>query len=510
MPAVRLSFAYGAVLVSCLVLGGGTRPGFLSDVAIQLLAIPLLVMALARLARLPSRQGARGVLWFCLALVLVPVAQLVPLPPELWTALPGREAAAEAFRLLGRDLPWMPISLSPRATWLSALSLLPPVAIFLATLLLGYRERRAASLVLVIVGLVSVFLGLAQLAEGPASGLRFFAFTNSGDAVGFFANRNHFAAALYASTLFAAAWVVEAASPPAARRASIDTRWVLGVIAGFTALVILVAGQAMARSRAGLGLTIVALLGAVALAFRDRRNTSSVTPTRLLFAATALAMMFAAQFALYRVLDRFAEDPLKDARFTLAGVTAEAAQLYMPFGSGMGTFVPVFAMQQRPEDAVVDAYANRAHNDVLELWLETGVAGLVLMALFAFWLIRGALKLWRSDAAIGGEIDLAMARAGTLVAALIVAHSFVDYPLRTGAMTAIMAFACGLMVAPLAAPGAVFHSTVGRQERARRGPPRPQKGSPRPPPAPQPADAPISQHQIERWGRDIEWPEEWR
>jgi O-antigen ligase len=510
MPTVRLFFALAVVLVACLVLGGGTRPGFLSDVAIQLLAIPLLLTALLRLARLSSWHGARGVLWLCAAVVLVPALQLAPLPPEIWTSLPNREVAAEAYRLLGRELPWMPISLSPRATWLSALSLLAPVAIFLATLLLGYRERRAASLILVLIGLVSVFLGLAQVAEGPTSSLRFFTITNVSEAVGFFANRNHFAAALYACMLFAAAWAVEAAAPPASGRGKLDTRWVLAVVAGFTALVILVAGQAIARSRAGLGLTMVALLGAVALAFRDRRNTSGVTAARLLFAATALATMFAAQFMLYRVFERFAEDPLADARLALARVTVEAAQSYMPFGSGMGTFVPVFAMQQQPEDAVVDAYANRAHNDLLELWLETGVAGIVLMALFTFWLIRSAFRLWRSDAAAGSEVDLTIARAATLVVALIVAHSLVDYPLRTGAMMAIMAFACGLLVPPLAAPGVVFHRQAARQERARRGAPQPPKTSPRPAPAPRPADAPISQHQIERWGRDIEWPEEWR
>jgi O-antigen ligase len=398
----------------------------------------------------------------------------------------------------------MPISLSPRATWLSALSLLPPVAIFLGTVLLGYRERRVLSLFLVITGTLSVFLGLAQVVEGPESSLRFFTITNPSEAVGFFANRNHFAAALYACTVFAAAWAVEAAAPPPSRRARLDTRQVLPVIASFTALVILVAAQAIARSRAGLGLTIAALLGATAIAFWDRRHTSGITPTRLLAAATALAVMLAAQFTLYRMLERFADDPLRDGRITLARVTAEAAQLYMPFGSGMGTFVPVYAMQQRPEDAVVDAYANRAHNDYLELWLEAGVAGLGLVALFAVWLAGRTLQLWRRNAP-GSEIDLSIARAATLVAALIAAHSFVDYPLRTGAVMAIMAFACGLLVvSPLG------ESRISDEERSRRGSRVPQKAPLRPPPAPGPADASISQHPIERWGRDIEWPEEWR
>jgi O-antigen ligase len=486
-------------MVSCLLLGGGTRAGFLSDAVIQLAAIPVLLMGLYRLPDLPSARHVRWVLLFCLAMILVPVLQLIPLPPGVWTALPSGEGVAEAFQLLGRELPWLPMSVSPDATWLSLLSLLPPVAIFLSTAVLGYRERRALSLILLAVGLVSVFLGLAQVAEGPASSLRFFEVTNPSEAVGFFANRNHFAAALYAFTMFAAAWAVEAATPTGGERAELDTRWIVSLVASFTVLVILVAAQAIARSRAGLGLTIVALLAAMALAFRDRRNTAGVTPTRLMLAATALAVVFAAQFTLYRVLERFADDPVKDARVTLTRVTSEAAQRYMPFGSGMGTFVPVYAMQQRPEEAPYEAYANRAHNDFAELWLEAGVPGLVLVAIFLVWFLLRARQVWRRSAP-GSEIDLSIARAATVVVVLLLAHSLVDYPLRTGAMTAILAFACGLLFTP---PSGAAHNhgiEPRRDQRARARRPKP----------PRVSDAPISQHPSGRWGGDIEWPEEWR
>ena len=145
MPTDRLFLLCTIVLVASLVLGGGTRTGFLSDAVIQLLAIPLLLIAVRRLAALPSLKGGRWALALCLAIALIPALQLVPLPPSVWTALPGRAPAMEAFQLLGQGLPWMPLSLSPRATWLSALSLLPPIAIFLATLLIGYRERRTLS-----------------------------------------------------------------------------------------------------------------------------------------------------------------------------------------------------------------------------------------------------------------------------------------------------------------------------------------------------------------------------
>jgi O-antigen ligase len=504
MPTDRLLFICAVVMVCCLLLGGGTRSGFLSDVIIQLAAIPLLLTALQRLAGLPSLKPLRWPLLLCSAVVLLPLLQLVPLPPDVWTRLPNRAATVETFQLLARELPWLPLSVSPRATWLSALSLLPPIAIFLGTLVLDNRGRRAVSLILVAVGILGAFLGMAQVAEGPTSSLRFFEITNTSEAVGFFANRNHFAAALYAITMFAAAWAVEAGAPPAQRRALLDTRRIVALVASFTILVILVAAQAIARSRAGLGLTIAALIGAIALAFCDRRNAVGVTPSRLLLAAAAVAVMFAAQFTLYRMLERFADDPLSDSRVTLARVTSEAAQLYMPFGSGMGTFVPVYAMQQRPEDAPVDAYVNRAHNDIMELWLEAGVAGLGLVAVFLAWLVIRASQLWRRSAP-GEEIDLSITRAATVVASLIVVHSLVDYPLRTGAMMAIMAFACGLLVS---APPSSAHAPVPAEERNERAAER--KGRLRQPKAPRPSDAPISQHPTERWGSHIEWPEEWR
>ena len=359
----------------CLLLGGGTTAGFLSDTLLQFLAIPALLVALWGLLNARHGRPARRAALFCLAVALVPLLQLVPLPPEIWTALPNREAIVATFQLLDRELPWMPISVSPRATWLGALSLLPPLAVFLGTVRLGLRERRMLSIVVLAIGIVSVFVGLSQVAQGANSPLRFFEITNPSEAVGFFANRNHFAALLYSLMLFAGAWAVEAAVSAEAGRMQRDTGWIVALVASFTVLVLLVAGQAMARSRAGLGLTIVALFGAFAVALSDKRNTSGVTPVKLLVGAIVLAAMFAVQYALYRILERFADDPLQDARLAFARNTIAAAKAFMPFGSGVGTFVPVYARFERPEDALLDTYANRAHNDILEVWLEAGVRG---------------------------------------------------------------------------------------------------------------------------------------
>lgn len=500
---ISASLIASAVGVTCcLLLGGATGAGHLSDAVLQLVAIPLLLTSLRRLDLATARQKG-WLLLFVVAVVLVPMLQLVPLPPRIWTVLPGREPVAATFGLLGRDLPWMPISVSPHATWLSALSVLPAVSVFLATLLLDYRERRILTLVVLAVGTVSVFVGLSQVAQGPNSSLRFFEITNPDEAVGFFANRNHFAALLYTLTLFAAAWLVKTATELGSGPGRQDTSGILALAASVVLLIVLVGAQAMARSRAGLGLTIIALLGAFALAFSERENTSGRTPARLLVGAIVLAVMLAVQYALYRIMDRFAADPLADARIALTRTTIAAAKAFMPFGSGMGTFVPVYAMFEKPQDALMDVFVNRAHNDIVELWLEAGAAAFGFMAIFLFWLTIRCVKLWRDSAPRTLQIDRLLARTATLVVALIVAHSFVDYPLRTGAMMAILALACGLMTEPPAGPGRETLADVPDEQQTPQEPIETPAAA-----APQPAAA--SLRADERWGEGMNWPEEWR
>jgi O-antigen ligase len=456
----------------------------------------------------------RIALFFCAAIAAIPIIQLIPLPPWLWTALPGRGPSAETFQILGQDTPWMPLSVVPHETWLSALSLIPPLAIFLATLLLAYRERRLLSLVLLAIGVVSVFIGMIQVAQGPESPWRFFEFTNPTEAVGFFANRNHFAALLYALTLFAAVWAVHSTlAESGERRGKFDTLSLVAMIAAFTLVVVLLAGQVMARSRMGLGLTIVGLLGGLALGASYRRVGSEVTPLRMLVGAGLLVMTFGLQFALYRVMERFAVDPLADARLPFGRNTIEGAIAYMPFGSGLGTFVPVYAMFEKPKDIIVNAYANHAHNDVLELWLNTGAVGLALIGMFVVWLAMRSVEIWRSAPPQGtSEFDWTLVRAATIVVALLIAHSFIDYPLRTGAMMAVMAFTCALLIKP-----PVVGQLRGRQQQraeaktTRKFVPAasPAVPKPRPVPAsPQPSNV-GSLSPDRRWGTDVDWPKEW-
>ncbi len=547
-PASRLAVAVGGVLVASILLGGGTRSGFLADTVLQAVSVPVLVACLIRI----FRAGFPPLAWAAISLAavaaLLPLLQVVPIPMSVSTSAAGAVLKTEIEALFAANSGWLPLSLSPRATGLAMLAALPALAVFLGTCRLEARERRHLTLALLAVGMISVFVGLLQVAQGPDSALRFFSFTNPSEAVGFFANRNHFSALLYVLLLMAAAWSVYAGSRFADTRSRrrFDADILLPCLLGFAALVILVAAQTFTRSRAGLGLTIVALLGAGLLTFSGRKRERGLRPAHVVVGAGLFGVLLAIQFALYRILERFDADPLSDARIPFARNTVSAAWSHLPFGSGLGTFVPIYGIFERPEDALVDTFANRAHNDFLEIWLETGLTGAALFAAFVVWFLWALVRVWRKQEAV--SLDVILARAASLIVLLLLAHSVVDYPLRTAALLTVFAFACALLVPPPGEPEQLASTRSAKRSMAaapkpvpsKFGPPKPRPLKPSPPksgpapPRPSPVghglfvtDWPTSneisptqsatpkadhRHGVpgKAWDQDVAWPAEWK
>jgi O-antigen ligase len=504
-------------MVSSLLLGGGTRGGFLSDTILELIAIPSFLLSLSSLVALPwsdSKRRAEWPLLLCLAIAILPLIQLVPLPPWLWTRLPHREEIVTVFDLLGRSLPWWPISVSPSATWVSVLSLLPPIAVFLGVIQLSYRERRSFSVIVIGLGVVAAFVGVLQVAQGPSSPLRFFAITSDVEAVGFFANTNHFAALMYTLAVFVAAWLTDMAFAigPWKDRKNLESTSIATLTGVFLILIVFIAADAMTRSRAGLGLMIVALFATIALPMMDRRRSSGVTRIKLIAGAGLLVLFLVVQFGLYRISQRIAVDPLQDARIAFARNTITAAKAYMPFGSGFGTFVTVYPTFEPPQDTIANVFANHAHNDWLEIWLEGGIVSVILVVGFLIWFLLRSAKIWGRAQSSIRPIDLLLARAATIAIPLILVHSIVDYPLRTDAMMAIFAFSCALLIEPLApaqnerALQHSFSTTASEDDAPRLATPKTLTSGDRPGPmAERPSPKPA-----ERWGEDIEWPDKWR
>ena len=95
---------------------------------------------------------------------------------------------------------------------------------------------------------------------------------------------------------------------------------------------------------------------------------------------------------------------------------------------------------------ISQSYVNHAHNDWLELTLETGLPGLILAVLFLAWFAIATYRIWRRG---DSGIDSLLAQAATITVTLLLAHSLVDYPLRTTALACLFGFVCALCVPPL-------------------------------------------------------------
>ena len=148
------------VVILAMLFGGAGGYGW-SDAVVELAALPLLAWALFKITPSQLGRGGQWAIGLLCAIIAWPLLQLIPMPPSLWSGLPGRGEIASAYEAAGMTLPWLPISLYPSATWLGLLSLLPATAIFLAMLSLEQRSRRILIVLMFIIIFASVVVGHA-------------------------------------------------------------------------------------------------------------------------------------------------------------------------------------------------------------------------------------------------------------------------------------------------------------------------------------------------------------
>jgi O-antigen ligase len=284
--------------------------------------------------------------------------------------------------------------------------------------------------------------------------------------VGFFANRNHYAALLYCVLPFAAAWTIAFAKRHHADRA-------LGVGVGVSAIAALLLGIGMAQSRAGVVLGLAGLLFSLFLLNDPNRSGSRRQASFAIIAAGLIGLVFIIHYALPGLLNRFEPDMLDDYRFEILGVGRAAAESFLPFGSGFGTFQAVYQMHDRPE-ALLSNYVNHAHNDWLELWIEAGWFAAAMAAAFLVWFGMASYRAWRPQADQFEFIDVGVSRAASISVGLLLLSSLVEYPLRTNSLITVFALCCALLVRPIRGDKGVPRRS---RSRTRRGPERQSAGS---------------------------------
>lgn len=440
-------YASGLLLALALAFGGAGVHFPLLESMLELAGLGLLAHCLASPRGAPLAPQA----WFALAILalvlLLPLLQLVPLPPALWTALPGRAFAAEVAALAGQSGLWRPFSLDPEATRRSFLALIPAAAMFIAMLRLSSDSRLRLIGVVIAFALIGVVFGALQLASGYG-GFTPYPSSHSGDAVGLFTNRNHQATFLLVAMILAA---VPGALPSRPALARGRRRLLSLALIGLLAI-----GVVVTTSRMGTALVPLALLLSLLILFHDRVGWRLAAAILILLPLAAWLAMQSS--VVERTLDRFAQ--LDDPRFLYWQDSVWAIGQYGWAGSGIGSFIPVYKANETLEN-VGAALVAEAHNDYLQLALEGGLASGLIFACFLLFLLLAVRRAAFRAPSVRQSL-LAFAGAGGIV--LVLVHSVVDYPLRMTAIAVLFAMLCGLMVPP---PHAHRHDSEADGARAR-------------------------------------------
>lgn len=431
----RPGVLYAALIVifAAVLFGGASRLDILPPIAARIAAVLALVYVVWTTPAGALRVGA-GAAALLLALIALPLAQLVPLPWDLWTALPGRDHAREVYEALGTT-PWQPISLTPDRTFNGLLALLPAIAAFVIGTRLDTDGRDSLLRIVALLAIASGLIGLIQLAGGPDNMMYFYAITNRDSSVGVFSNANHHALFLCVGIVLVCGWLAGIAArggKPSPAQLAVAT---VGVA-------ILVASLVGTFSRAGLALGAIAFAGGGLLLPLGRMGV----PARvriLVVALPALALLVGVVLAVTGLLgENFATEQRSDERLANIPLFARITADHLPFGSGFGSFDPIFRGYETVE-SLGFAYLNNAHNDYAQVAIEAGLAGIALIAAFFVWFLPKVVRAWTSPA----DSDRASrhAKTASLLILLMLVHSAVDYPLRTAALSAIFALACALL-----------------------------------------------------------------
>jgi len=450
----------GAVFACGLIFGGGE--GSFGDVVAQLLALPLIVLAALQW----STARLRASDWLALA-VIVGIAvlaciELMPLSLPAWAALPGRAELLAQMQAAKVVPAWTSISLNPLGTERALLWTLPAIAMFLAVRWMSPRQQKVLVLALFVGGVLMTIMDVVFRTandNGDVTAASLLAKAYQDDAgiqtatrapisdtamTGLFSNHNHFGTFLAMTIPLMVAmglglWL-ERKRGKGRGAAAAMTLLALGAVS-------LLAAAFETHSRAALLLGSLALVGSGALLADlglPRRTLWSIA------GASVLMVVIAGITAGATGLDRLGNGIDNDLRWQIHGTTLDAAHHFGTMGAGLGTFVEAYQAVP-PQEGMLPAFVNRAHGDYHELWLETGIPGVILIVAFIVWFGWSSLRAWLLTPADAADADprhgreRLFARAASVSIGLLLIHSYVEYPLHKTAILVVFGLCCGLL-----------------------------------------------------------------
>lgn len=424
-------------LVFVFLFGGASRLDVQSLLILRPLSILACAAALLTLTR--SHVADHRLLTVGIAAsFFLALSHLIPLPPMIWRALPGRELIVEIDRAAGLGDVWRPLTLTPANGWHSLVAMCAP----LATILLGVqlsRDELSRLLPLILgLGILSGLIGVQQAIGDPNGPLYFYEITSNGWAVGLFANRTN-------AAVFLACLLPMFATHASISTGTVDRQRLQGLLAAAACIaiapLILVTG-----SRLGLFLGIAGLASA-GLLYRKpemgrvvrRSGRNWQVAAGPLLASVAIVCLGSMTFILSRAeaVDRlFRPSSEETGRLEIWNAAISATMSYFPVGSGLGSVVEVL-MTRETDESLNSTYINHVHNDWIELAMTMGLPGLLILLTALILFARRAVDLWRT-----GDSSRRAVKLGKMAAVILLflaIASVTDYPLRTPSLSCFAA-----------------------------------------------------------------------
>lgn len=370
---------------------------------------------LETLARLP--WTARAAL---IGIGVLPLLQLVPLPPAMWQALPGQTLRLATLTQAGIADTWQPLTLEPVGTALIAVLAVGFTALVGSLLQLTDAQFRTTMKLALGLVLLGIAIGLLQVVSNGQPHLQ--VDNMGGTMLGVFANKNHMAMVLACSILIFGL-IVNRDMFGRDKRKAVTIGYVL-----FAFICIVTT-----NSRAGLGLGLLAAAIVMADLARDvalRWRIAGVTGIAVLLVVLWSTSAFELVFSRVGEVD-------DDLRWQIAIWSWPLAERYATTGSGFGSFETLFAANEQLA-WVKPTFVNAAHNDYLQLLIEAGLVGVLVLALLLAAVagsVSAYLKTPRRDPR---RMEMG---AGLAMVTLFALHSGFDYPLRRPATWIFFALA---------------------------------------------------------------------
>lgn len=437
------------LLVAAPLFRAGNRP--LPLMLLEFLALALLLFVLWN----PPREArlSPGIRWSLLALFLFPLLYLIPLPELFWQALPGRGIYTDLLAGAGEDTGtgWRPLSLIPMNTETAWLTLLPPIAVFVATMQFGTDALRSLVHLLFAIAAIQAALGLIQYGAGPDS-VFYFGIPMGGNATGTYANRNHLAGLLEMVLPISLALTI-ASVGQGGSRSTRRSRWrqrmdFLATGRGHQAFaygaltLLFLLAIIFTRSRTGIALSMLGILISI-FAFSRRLGGDNIYGTVGTVITASIGL--AAIIGLAPVLDRFsAIDPVEDSRIGIFASSIDGIGEFFPFGAGPGSYPETYPRFEPPALAQ-GRLVNHAHNDYLEWLFEGGLLAAAFIAVFLAIYFRQWSQVWTRGA--WGNFRFIQVGAGIGIL-LMLLHGLTDFNQRIPANMIFLAFLAALFLSP--------------------------------------------------------------